>query len=171
MWIKPTQVQASGRCPKPGRLRAWLEPLGPKKNVSSMKITYTAVFVCALLLSCGHLDGVHSSSKRMTLTDSEIGNVLRWLAVGMNQGIPVHVVIEKRDNELILLRIVQSRVCSRNDFLRKFHINQSDVFVYEFDGKPADKVIFFGQDSPMWMVLVVDYFGVIQYYKLELIDT
>lgn len=135
-----------------------------------MKIDCAVVAVSLLLLGCTHLNRVQLESKKMALSDSELVGVLRSLPVGLNQGIPVHVVIEKRDHELILLRISHSRIISRNDFRRMFHIDQSDIFVYEFEGEAADKVIFFEQDSPMWMVLVIDYFGVIQYYKLEPMD-
>lgn len=135
-----------------------------------MKKVCVIVFVSILSFGCASIKGTDSIKDKMSLSDSDIVRLLSTLPISPLSDIPLHIVIEKRDDQVLIIRICQSRFSSRSDFNRKFRINKCEVFIYAFDGNGADHSIFFSQDSPTWRIMAYKYLEVIQFFKLELID-
>ncbi len=135
-----------------------------------MKNLFVLVIVFILLARCANVKSISSAENKLDFNDSDIGRVISTLPIDARSELSLHIVIEKRDNQVLIARICQSRFSSRADFSRKLKLNGQEIFVYDFETSEHGNAIFFHQDSPMWRILIYRYMEVIQFYRIEAID-
>ncbi len=130
------------------------------------------VFLIVLMLSskCVSVKSIGYAADKLDFNDSDISRVISTLPIDSRPELPLHIVIEKSDKNVLIARICQSRFSSRVDFTKKLRVSGHDVFVYDFSKDGSNNVIFFNQDSPTWRILIYRYEEVIHYFRMDLID-
>lgn len=124
-----------------------------------------------LFVNCAGVKNNIANEGMLTINESDLDRLISTLPVDPTLEIPLHIVIENRNDSEILIRISQSSFSSRADFDKKFQHEGRDVFLYDFSKESdSDKVIFFNQDSPTCRIIVYRYMKIVRFFKMEEID-
>ena len=106
------------------------------------------------------------------LAKSHIVGIISAIEVDPSKELPLHVVIEEREESLLVIKICQSSYSSRVDFNETFHHNGKEIFIYDLAGEAdSKKVIFFNQDSPMWRFMLYRQMNELRVFKMEELES
>ena len=113
-----------------------------------------------------------SSGNKLVLAKSHIVGIISAIEVDPSKELPLHVVIEEREESLLVIKICQSSYSSRVDFNETFHHNGKEIFIYDLAGEADSmKVIFFNQDSPMWRFMLYRQMNELRVFKMEELES
>lgn len=128
------------------------------------------IIILIFWMRCASVKSTRSAEVKLDFNDSDIGRIISTLPLDPRSTLSLHIVIEKRDKQVLIARICQSSFSSRQDFQRKIRINGHDIFIYDFTENESDNAIYFNQDSPTWRILIYRYMEVTQFFRMDSID-
>jgi hypothetical protein len=129
--------------------------------------------VILLFTLAGCTNSKYSALKQapLALNDSDLTRLISNLELDPRLDLPVHLVIEERNNAVMILQICQSRYSSRSDFTRKLTHAGREIFVFDLSEKEdRDKVLYFNQDVPTWRFVIYQYMKTVRYFMMDEIE-